>query len=212
MVPCPIQTRNTAYAAEFLEWQRKRNRSHETLFIYTDVLSKLMVWLGETPLATASTRMLEGYVDRPRKRRRPHHAPGQMTEAAPATRRRDITSIRSFYKYLTERGYIAVNPALLLTPPQVHNLAPKAIEDDIWRAVWCHRTLTDTERLVLGLGFFCGLRRAEMVDLRVEHFDLERERPRWCGPAGQDLLPGRARIRRIEPSHQLPRPPCLPGL
>jgi len=176
MVPFPIQTRNAGYATEFLEWQRKRNRARETLFIYTDVLTKLLAWLGETPLATASTRTLEGFVDRPRKRRRPHHASGQLIEGSPATRRRDITIIRSFYKYLTERGYLAVNPALLLVPPEVHNVAPRAIEDDTWRAVWCHPSLDSTERLVLGLGFFCGLRRQELVDLAPAHFDLDGER------------------------------------
>lgn len=176
MVPSPIQTRNAAFAVEYLEWQRKRNRTRETLFIYTDVLNKLTVWLGETPLATANVSMLEGFVNRPRKRRRPHHATGQMIEGSPATRRRDMTIIRSFYKYLVERGYIAVNPALLLAPPEVHNIAPKAIEDDTWRAVWCHRSLDPTERLVLGLGFFCGLRRQELVDLTPGHFDLDRER------------------------------------
>lgn len=177
MVPSTTQTRNVAHAAEYLDWQRKRNRSRETLFIYTDVLNKLLSWIGDTPLATVSPRMLEGFIDRPRARRRPGHPTnGQMIEGSPATRRRDITIVRSFYKYLTERGYLASNPALLLVPPQVHNVAPKAIDDATWRAVWCHKGLDPTERLVLGLGFYCGLRRAEMVDLRAENFDLEGER------------------------------------
>jgi integrase/recombinase XerD len=172
-----IPARNAAFAAEYLEWQRKRNRSRETLVAYTDVLNKLLVWLGETPLATASTRQLEGFVERPRARRRPGHPTnGKMIEGSPATRRRDITVIRSFYKYLTERGYLAVNPALLLVPPTVNNVAPKAIDDNVWRAVWCHPRLTETERVVLALGFFCGLRRQELVDLTPANFDLDGER------------------------------------
>jgi hypothetical protein len=52
----------------------------------------------ETPLATVATPTLERFVDRPRVRRRPEHARGQVTEGALATRRRDITIIRSFFK------------------------------------------------------------------------------------------------------------------
>lgn len=173
MVPSPIQQANTALAAEYLDWQRKRNRSRETVFVYTDVLTKLLAWIGSIPLATVSTRTLEGFVERPRARRRPAHARGQVIEGSPATRRRDITIIRSFYKYLTERGHLAINPSLLLVPPQVHNIAPRAIDDDVWRAVWCHRSLDDTERIVLALGFFCGLRRQELVDLTPATFDLD---------------------------------------
>ncbi len=164
--------RNTALAVEFLAWQQKRNRAYNTLVVYTDVLNKLLAWIGDTPLAVVSTTTLERFVERPRARRRPAHARGQVIEGAPATRRRDITVIRSFYKYLTERGLVATNPALLLIPQQVHNIAPKAIDDALWRAVWCHRSLDSTERTVLALGCFCGLRRQELVDLTASHFDL----------------------------------------
>jgi hypothetical protein len=35
------------------------DRSCETRFSYTDVLTKLMGWVGDTPLATVSTRRLD---------------------------------------------------------------------------------------------------------------------------------------------------------
>lgn len=175
MVTSPVQQRNLALATEYLGWQRKRNRSAETIYAYTDVLHKMVSWLGETPLATVPTRMLEAFIERPRARRRAGDGP-KFGEAAPATRRRDITIIRSFFRYLIERGYIATNPALAMVPPQVRNVAPKAIDDDTWRAVWCHPRLDDTERFVFGMAFFCGLRRRELVDLNADHFALADER------------------------------------
>jgi hypothetical protein len=51
--------RNAALAVEYLEWPRKRNRARAT--------------------PVASTDTLEAFVERPRRRRRPHHAAG--TEA-----------------------------------------------------------------------------------------------------------------------------------
>ncbi len=189
MVTSPIQQRNLALATEYLEWQRKRNRSAETLYAYTDVLHKMVSWMGETPSATVPTRMLEAFVERPRARRRAGDGP-KFGEAAPATRRRDITSIRSFFRYLIERGYIAVNPALAMVSPQVRNVAPKAIDDDTWRAVWCHPRLDDTERFVLGMAFFCGLRRRELVDLNAGHFAPAEARPARC--AGSTSPPSTA--------------------
>jgi site-specific recombinase XerD len=169
--------RNAEMAREYLAWQRhRRNRARETMFIYTDVIQKLLLWIGDTPLAAASTTTLEDFIERPRVRRRPEHVRGQKIIGSPATRKRDVTIVRGLYKYLNERGLIGVNPAVLLTSPTVHNVQPRAIDDDLWRAVWCNLTLDDTERVALGLGFFCGLRRAEIVSLQTAHLDVARMR------------------------------------
>lgn len=71
---------------------------------------------------------------------------------------------------------MADNPALLLVAPQVNNVAPKAIPDEVWRALWCHKSLDGNERTALALGFYCGLRRQEVVDLSATHFLLPRPR------------------------------------
>src|SRR4051794_34340764 len=112
---------NAGMIREFLEYQQRRNRTADTLTCYHDCLSKFLGWMGDTPLAAASVAKLEGFVDRPRVRRRPDHPPGARVMGPPATRRRDVTIIRSLYKYLGERGRIGVNPALLLIAPTVAN-------------------------------------------------------------------------------------------
>lgn len=200
--------RNTEWTREYLDWQRRRNRAKETLFIYTDVLNKFLAWIGDSPLTTVSTRTMEEFIDRPRLRRRPEHARGQTIIGSPATRKRDTTIVRSFFRYLTERGYIANNSASLLVAPTVHNVSPKAIDDEVWRAVWGHQSLSDTDRLVLGFGFFCGLRRREIVDLQPRHLDLDHQRltsfPRKGGlsatfPYGSATLLIAARLPRLTP-------------
>ncbi|MEQ8715983.1 MAG: tyrosine-type recombinase/integrase [Acidimicrobiales bacterium] len=173
-MPSDAHRINVRLAREYLAWQRDtRNRSPETLVAYTATLEKLLAWVDDTPFAAASVARLEGFVNRPRQRRdRGHPVEGPAT-GAPATRARDVTVIRSFYKYLQDRGHIGHNPAALLTAPKITNTHPKAIPDDMWRAVWAHPSLDDTERVVLGLGYFCGLRRAEIVNLRPGHVDLD---------------------------------------
>jgi integrase len=66
---------------------------------------------------------------------------------------------------------VAANPGAALVSPVVHNVRPRAIEDDLWRAVWCSTKLDPTDRVALALGFFSGLRRRELVDLNSGHFD-----------------------------------------
>jgi integrase/recombinase XerC len=169
--------RNAEMAREYLDWQRHtRNRARETMFVYTDVLSKLLTWIGGTPLAAVSTRSLEEFIERPRVRRRPEHVRGERIIGSPATRKRDVTVVRTFYKYLVERGHIGTNPALLLSSPTVHNVNPRAIDDDLWRTLWLSQSLDDGDRVALGLGYFCGLRRAEVVDLKPVHVDASAER------------------------------------
>ncbi len=50
--------------------------------------------------------------------------------------------------------------------PTVHNIQPRPIPDEQWRQWWGH-DLPDSLRVALGLGFYGGLRRAEMVSLVV---------------------------------------------
>ena len=57
------QRKNAELAREYLEWQRyKRNRFRETMFIYTEVIEKLLRWIGDAPLATVTVNALEAFV------------------------------------------------------------------------------------------------------------------------------------------------------
>src|SRR4051794_3078085 len=108
-----VATRNAEFVRDFLAWQRhSRGRSRETLFIYTDVLQKLLDFIGSTPLVSVSVSTLESFVNRPRVRRQPHHLRGQQIVGSPATLRRDATIVRSLFRYLADRGVIGANPSL----------------------------------------------------------------------------------------------------
>ena len=88
----------------------------------------------------------------------------------------EVAVIRGFYSYLVGHGHVRVeaNPCVLLDPPKVRNLNPRAIEDSAWVKLWEDERLKDDECVVLGLGYFCGLRRFEIAALRVEQVNLER--------------------------------------
>ncbi len=94
-----------------------------------------------------------------------------MPTPAAATLRADINSVRSFYRWAKSRELIERDPSavLLEDAPRIHNENPRPVPRDIWLQTWT-ADLTDQERIVLGLGFFCGLRRSEIARLGPHNF------------------------------------------
>lgn len=150
---------NRALADAWLKWLREtRGRSALTVMQYRGKAYGLIEFLDDTPLGQADIRQLEQWLGRPRQ--------SADRRGKPATLSRDATVIKGFYRFLFERGLIRNNPSLLLVAPTVRNENPRAIDDDVWRELWFRDDLADDERVMLGLGYFCGLRRMEMVGLR----------------------------------------------
>jgi integrase/recombinase XerD len=85
-----------------------------------------------------------------------------------ATSNRDLSTIRSFYSWCTAKGFVEVSPAVLVHAPTRHRRQPKPIPDGVWQA-WWGSELPDGLRLVLGLGFYGGLRRAEIMGLHTRN-------------------------------------------
>ena len=55
------------------------------------------------------------------------------------------------------------------TVPVVHNEDPRSVPEAVWRQVWFSE-LDDSDRVALGLGYLCGLRRREIVRLSAGNF------------------------------------------
>ncbi len=156
---------NEALTQEYLRWcAETRNRSPETVRTYGTTLSQWVRWLTERPLADATVEEMQDFVQRPRERR----AAGRKGTAA--TQAKDVAVLRAFYGWACEFERIeGKSRARSLYAPTVHNVAPKPVTDDTWRAlVRCD--MAGSERVAFGLGFFCGLRRQEIIRLERRHF------------------------------------------
>lgn len=160
----PIRRENSAMVEMYLRWLAEtRKRSSLTVMQYGGKLRTLIELLDDTPLGQANVTDLEAWLGRPRKNR------AEGRKAKDATLSRDVTVVRGFYNWLFDRGLIRKNPSTRLLSPVVRNTDPKPIDDDIWRAVWFEADIDPDERVMLGLGYFCGLRRMEMVGLKPAH-------------------------------------------
>ena len=91
--------------------------------------------------------------------------------AAPATLHRGTCStIDGFYRWLQARGYVGENPARLVCTPTVHNRQPRPVSDADFLRLW--DAADGADAVVLGLAFFCGLRREEITRLRVHNVSV----------------------------------------
>lgn len=148
-------------AQAWLAWKLDvQGRSQRTFDSYGIILRQWITWAddnGVDPL-TPTIDELERWVQRPRIRQ----AKGKM--GSPATRRGDVVCVRGWFEWLHRRGHVPVDPTVDLQAPTVKAGLPKPIPDGDWR-VLIEADMTPRLRLAMGLGYYCGLRREEIVSL-----------------------------------------------
>lgn len=160
---------NEQLVRRYMTWQRDvRNRQPSSLHDYASRLGRFLIAVGDRPLDGVTTEFLEKWVNRPRRPRS-----GRTGMAAPSTRAKDVSVLKSLYSYLLARKLIASDPTTLLVAPQFHNEAPNPIAETVWADVWNDSRLPDDARVVLGLGFFVGLRRHEITGLAPWNVDID---------------------------------------
>jgi integrase/recombinase XerC len=94
---------------------------------------------------------------------------------------RKLSSVRSWFAFLFERGLIPRDPARDVRGPRLPSKLPRALsEEDVFKIVEAASAGTDPERdrAILELLYGCGLRIAELAGLRRQDVDLE-ERMIW---------------------------------
>lgn len=157
-----VLSRNGQLVREYLDWMRDtRGRRGVTVYNYASTLARFLDAIGDTPLANVSVAQMEAYVTRPRGGRA-HGKAGSASSQA-----KDVAILRSLFNYLLNRGHVERNPAALLGAPRVRNENPRPIPDRDWLALW-NSDLDLDERVVFGLGFYVGLRRREVCELRPD--------------------------------------------
>jgi integrase len=170
LVSGPLCGDNEHLVREFLNWMRHvKGRRGGSVYNYQGVLLKMLAFVGHSPLAGITTDDLQEFVRRPREGR------GKGRVGAAATQARDAAILRSFFRYCVERGLLERNPAVLLGTPVVRNENPRPIPDADWHVIWTS-ALPPDERVAYGLGFYVGLRRREVCELRVRQIDLRNQR------------------------------------
>src|SRR5262249_10877161 len=148
---------NPSAARAFCTWMReKRGAQPGTMEKYQRLTQAWATWLP-TDLADRTPEDVEAFTSRPRLGGQPAANPTRVTELA---------GLAWLQRWGKARLGWGTNPAVLAGRPRVHNRQPRPVDDDTWLSVWTS-DLPIEGRVALGLGFYCGLRREEVVRLRA---------------------------------------------
>ena len=90
---------------------------------------------------------------------------------SPTSVMRKIASLRGFFKWLCVNNYCTNNPTLTLEQPKIPKKLPKIISVQEIETI-LNQKLNKIERVILELLYGCGLRVSELVNLKINDFDM----------------------------------------
>lgn len=111
-----------------------------------------------------------------------------IADNAPTSRTRDLSTVRSFYRWAQRFDHLAASPVRRLDPPSIGRKLPRPIGRDDWRRLLEH---TEGElRRAVCLGGWAGLRVAEVAALDWADVDLDTRRAVVRGKGDKDRVVG----------------------
>lgn len=146
---------------KFVRHCQERGRSPETIRAYESMLRMYVDHLAGVHVLRATRDDMKAFVGRPRLRR------GAGSNGSAGSRKRDTAVLRSFYGWLWEEGFTEDHLARGLHGPTMPKKNPRPLTDQQWLTLW-QRHLADPDRVLLGLGFYIGLRVSELASLSPE--------------------------------------------
>lgn len=154
--------------ASFLRHLRASNRSRFTIATYTESAESLCRYcqargLPLDPL-TVRRRDVQEYIA------------GQLEMNSEATARTRFIALRSFFNWLLEEGEITISPLERLKVPKVGDQPVTVLEADqvaaLLKATAGRDFLSRRDTAMIRLLYDSGVRRSELVGMRVEDLDL----------------------------------------
>lgn len=167
-----------ALAASYLEWMRVHNYSEATVLAREKLLGFLADWLelrGITRPADVTRPVLERYQRWLFHYRRPNGRPLSF-----ASQQQRLIALRMLFQWLARRNLILSNPAADLELPRREYRLPKAIlsaaeVEQVLLAVDLGKPLGVRNRAILETFYSTGMRRRELVDLKLADVDFDRK-------------------------------------
>lgn len=154
---------------EYISFVRvEKGLAKNTLEAYERDLRKLAAWAeknGLELLTLSRTDLREWLMDLSR------------SKVSENTKRRLISAVRGFYKFLMTDGHLSKSPAEDLGPPQKSFYLPQFLnQSEIEQLLTSPDTSTETglrDRAIMELMYACGLRVSEVVGLQVQNADID---------------------------------------
>lgn len=100
---------------------------------------------------------------------------------------RKIASLRGFFKWVCANELSPVNPTLTLEQPKVPQRLPKVMTMQEINEI-LNQDLTKIQRVMLELLYGCGLRVSELVNLKINDYDLKGKFLECTGKGSKDRI------------------------
>jgi integrase/recombinase XerC len=143
----------------------EKGASHHTLRNYRKDLIDFREFIGSVDINRIDNIYIRGYLGVLYKRKNKK-----------STILRRLSSIRSFFRFLVNKGYINKNPAVLVSSPKKENrLAKFASVDEIFRLLSIpddNNPLGARNKAILELLYATGMRVSELTNLKIGNVDL----------------------------------------
>ncbi|MBI2282861.1 MAG: tyrosine-type recombinase/integrase [Bacteroidetes bacterium] len=115
---------------------------------------------------------------------------------------RKISTLRSFFKYQMKTDVLQQTPMTTVTAPRVNKRLPVFVEQKDMAILFEHVAFSDdwqgrTERLVLQLFYYTGMRLSELINLKESQLDAAQSQVKVLGKGNKErILPVSAELMR----------------
>lgn len=166
-----------AYLQRFTRWQQERNYSHHTFENRERTLRAFAAWAAERGLVRPQ-EITKPILERWQRHLYLH----RKQDGQPLSARTQIAHtqpLKAFFKWLARENYILYNPASDLELPRIGRRLPKHIltVTEVEKVLSMPKVSTQTgirDRAVLETFYSTGVRRQELIDLKLHDVDAER--------------------------------------
>ncbi len=100
---------------------------------------------------------------------------------------RKIASLRGFYKWLCASGYCKTNPIITIEQPKIPKKLPKVVTVQEIELI-LNQNLSKLETVIIELLYGCGLRVSELVNLKINDYDLNAKYVKCYGKGSKERI------------------------
>lgn len=160
----------------FLEWLEIRGYSKATVTMRGKYLYYFWTWCEQRDITRAqdvTKTVLERY-----QRYVYHHLKKNGEALSVRSQFNQLAPVRTFFRWLTKNNHLLSNPAANLTMPRLEKKLPRSIltveeVNEVLNATNVNEPLGIRDRAILETLYATGIRRRELIQLKIEDVDVK---------------------------------------
>jgi integrase/recombinase XerC len=161
--------------AEFIEFLRVKNASEHTIKGYATDLKEFKDSYPDKPVNTISKKELTTFMAGLRR-----HGFDNSTA------NRKLSALRSFFKFLVERGTLTKNPAANVKAPRIESKLPSFLTEEDAEKLMDTENLSLRDRAILETLYGTGVRASELIGMNIGSLDFVNETVKVLGKGAKE--------------------------